>query len=40
MEEDRSKAGMMGGASRESMVAETVGEGGAGLDGGRLGLPP
>ena len=36
--EDRSKAGMMGGTSRESMVAETVGGGGgrAGLEGGGL----
>ena len=41
--EDRSKAGMMGGASRESMVTETIGSGagvggGDGLDGGRLGV--
>lgn len=41
--EDRSKAGMAGGASRDSMVTETIGSGagvggGVGLDDGRLGV--
>lgn len=41
--EDRSKAGMAGGASRDSMVTEAIGSGagvggGVGLDDGRLGV--